>query len=134
MFLNQFSLFIIIIIIISPHSYCFFNFINNSNYAEVDESWWDEEFGADRRKRKRTEKGDRVPRAKRGLATAHDRFKLLPVQLSDRFGNQYLIKRKVRFVDPSLPTYTRIPPDPIPLSWVHTISPYRKTIAHPGCK
>lgn len=109
--------------------------INNfSYYAEVDESWWDEEFGADRRKRKRSEKGERTIRRKREGAASSDHFKVLPVQLSDRFGNQYVIKRKVRFIDPSLPTYTRIPPDPLPLSWAHIITRYRKPTALPGAK
>lgn len=66
----------------------------------------------------------------------------MQVQVQDRNGNYYMVKKRVRFdlqkkmttirvntketyrysaIDPSLPTYVKIPGRPIPRSWAHSI-------------
>lgn len=42
----------------------------------------------------------------------------------------------IRYIDPSLPTYIRITPEPLPKSWAHIIEPYlpeNKIPKQPAC-
>jgi len=58
----------------------------------------------------------------RSLATIN-RYRILQYQLLDRQGNAFTVKRRVRQVDPLVPTYVRIPPEPVPRAWAHEILP-----------
>lgn len=105
----------------------------------MDDHFWDEEV-ATSRKRGRKEKEPRVPRPprepkikgekKRQMGNDREsilqRYKVMQVRLQDRHGNFFTIKKKVSTIDPSLPTYVRIPPVPIPRSWIHPIRPLEK--------
>ncbi|KAI9503952.1 hypothetical protein BX070DRAFT_223172 [Coemansia spiralis] len=51
------------------------------------------------------------------------RYKYMQVRVQDRHGHTFFVSRKVNAVDPSMPTYVRIPPNPIPRSWVKHIRP-----------
>ncbi|KAJ2877339.1 hypothetical protein FB639_003811 [Coemansia asiatica] len=51
------------------------------------------------------------------------RYKYMQVRIQDRHGHTFFVSRKVNAVDPSMPTYVRIPPPPIPRSWVKHIRP-----------
>ncbi|KAF9551641.1 hypothetical protein EC957_006534 [Mortierella hygrophila] len=105
----------------------------------MDDHFWDEEI-APSRKRGRKEKEPRVPRPprepkikgekKRQMGNDREsilqRYKVMQVRLQDRHGNFFTVKKKVSTIDPSLPTYVRIPPVPIPRSWIHPIRPLEK--------
>ncbi|KAF9182482.1 hypothetical protein BGZ51_004709 [Haplosporangium sp. Z 767] len=107
----------------------------------MDDHFWDEEVGISR-KRGRKEKEPRMPRAvrepkvkgERRRAMASDRetilqrYKVMQVRLQDRNGNYFTVKKKVSTMDPSLPTYVRIPPVPIPRSWIHPIRLLKKQV------
>ncbi|KAG0050861.1 hypothetical protein BGZ83_004335 [Gryganskiella cystojenkinii] len=110
----------------------------------MDDHFWDEEV-AGSRKRGRKEKEPRVPRAVRepkikgeggrrrpGMnsdrETILQRYKVMQVRLQDRNGVYFTVKKKVATMDPSLPTYVRIPPVPIPRSWIHSIRPIEKQV------
>ncbi|KAI8870931.1 hypothetical protein GQ42DRAFT_154916 [Ramicandelaber brevisporus] len=51
------------------------------------------------------------------------KYKYLQVKMQDKLGNTFLVKRKVAATDPSAPSYIRIPPEPIPASWVNHMQP-----------
>jgi hypothetical protein len=94
----------------------------------VDDLFWEEEFGD---KPKRGGKYTRLPREPRqpGARRGVDResiiakYKIMQVQVQDRNGNMYTIKKRVSNIDPALPTYVRIPPRPISMAWAHKIRP-----------
>jgi hypothetical protein len=52
------------------------------------------------------------------------KYKVMQVQMQDRQGNFYFMKKKIVLPDPNLPTYVRIPAPPIPRSWVKNIRPF----------
>lgn len=59
----------------------------------------------------------------------------MQVRLQDRNGNFFTVKKKISTMDPSLPTYVRIPPVPIPRPWIHPIKPVvDTTIEIPGSR
>ncbi|KAF9979313.1 hypothetical protein BGZ73_000007 [Actinomortierella ambigua] len=98
----------------------------------MDDSFWDEEMGIVKRKRGRRgePRPPREPKVKpegrrRGMGTDREtilqRYKVMQVTLQDRNGNFYTVKKKISHLDPSLPTYVRIPPTPIPRSWIKPI-------------
>ncbi|KAF9092605.1 hypothetical protein BGX29_005251 [Mortierella sp. GBA35] len=107
----------------------------------MDDHFWDEEV-APSRKRGRKEKEPRLPRPprepkikgekKRGMGNDREsilqRYKVMQVRLQDRNGNFFTVKKKVLTIDPSLPTYVRIPPVPIPRSWIHPIRTLEKQV------
>lgn len=47
----------------------------------------------------------------------------MQVQVQDRNGNYFMVKKRVSNMDPSLPTYVKIPARPISRSWAHKIIP-----------
>ena len=49
------------------------------------------------------------------------RYKVMQVQMQDKQGNSFFMKKKVSLPDSNLPTYIRIPPPPIPRSWLNVI-------------
>eukprot|EP00842_Homolaphlyctis_polyrhiza_P002314 jgi/Hompol1/3083/HPOL_001558-RA len=49
------------------------------------------------------------------------RYKVMQVQMQDRLGNYFVMKKRVALPDPDLPTYIRIPPAPIPRAWAKRI-------------
>ncbi|KNC98777.1 uncharacterized protein SPPG_05756 [Spizellomyces punctatus DAOM BR117] len=98
----------------------------NDNHI-LDDDMWDDEFGPARSGRR----GERIPRARSGgLRSKLDResliakYKVMQIQMQDRNGNFFVMKKRVCTVDPRLPTYIRIPPVPIPRSWVKLITSY----------
>ncbi|TPX62081.1 hypothetical protein PhCBS80983_g00734 [Powellomyces hirtus] len=52
------------------------------------------------------------------------KYKVMQIQMQDRHGNYFVMKKRICAVDPTLPTYVRIPPVPIPRAWVKFIAPY----------
>ncbi|KAJ3055550.1 hypothetical protein HK097_010158 [Rhizophlyctis rosea] len=96
------------------------------DYQVLDDDFWDEEFGAapSRSGIRRIERGPRIG----GRRADHDsvlaRYKVMQVQMQDRHGNFFVMKKRISAVDPSLPTYVRIPPVPVPRSWLKVIQPY----------
>ncbi|KAJ1724842.1 hypothetical protein LPJ53_000910 [Coemansia erecta] len=61
------------------------------------------------------------------------RYKYMQVRIQDRHGHTFFVSRKVNAVDPSLPTYVRIPPPPIPRSWVKHIRPLSDSVESTPC-
>ncbi|KAF9437719.1 hypothetical protein BGZ76_011428 [Entomortierella beljakovae] len=117
-----------------------FDFEEEDDYLmAMDDHFWDEEVGISR-KRGRKEKEPRPPRApkepkvkgeKRRIGNSDresilQRYKVMQVRLQDRNGIFYTVKKKVSTMDPTLPTYVRIPPVPIPRSWIHPIKTIEK--------
>ncbi|KAF9405081.1 hypothetical protein BGZ94_003769 [Podila epigama] len=99
----------------------------------MDDHFWDEEIGTSR-KRGRKEREPKAPRERREPRAKGERrrpvsdresilarYKVMQVRLQDRNGNYFTVKKKISAMDPSLPTYIRIPPVPIPRSWIHPI-------------
>ncbi|EIE92517.1 hypothetical protein G6F46_009701 [Rhizopus delemar] len=103
-------------------------FYEPDEYHYVDESFWDEEFG-EKPARKGRQQGRIIkePRPSGTKGRGLDResiiakYKIMQVQVQDRNGNYFTIKKRVSNVDPSLPTYVKIPPRPISRSWAHSI-------------
>ncbi|KAK9763125.1 hypothetical protein K7432_010498 [Basidiobolus ranarum] len=109
-------------------------FEEEDDYLAVDDDFWDEEFGAIRKRNRKTG----VPGERRGRLDKESilqRYRIMHVRLQDRNGNFFMVKKKVSAIDPSLPTYVKIPAIPIPRSWVHTILE-KKAIEHeiPGSR
>ena len=71
----------------------------------------------DGRKRKRT------VRTGSGSHTTNGN-KFISCEVTGEDGFVYTVRKKVKNVDPNLPVYTRIPPDPIPLSWALRVQPF----------
>lgn len=57
-----------------------------------------------------------------------NKHKMLAAQTKDEPGRMASAKRQTSDVDPSLPTYVKIPPRPIKASWAHAIKPLSETI------
>ncbi|KAF9102862.1 hypothetical protein BGX27_010836 [Mortierella sp. AM989] len=107
----------------------------------MDDHFWDEEIGSSR-KRGRKEKEPRPPRIPKepklkgekrraGISDREsilNRYKVMQVRLQDRNGVFYTVKKKISTMDPSLPTYVRIPPVPIPRSWIHAVKTLEKQV------
>ncbi|KAJ1981115.1 hypothetical protein H4R34_002191, partial [Dimargaris verticillata] len=99
-------------------------FYEEDDYIAIDDSFWDEEFGTAPKKRGRRVA---VPREREPRRPRHDkesiiqRYRVMQVKLQDKHGNHFFIRKRVSTVDPSLPTYVRIPAAPIPRSWVFQI-------------
>ncbi|KAG0239212.1 hypothetical protein BGW41_007828 [Actinomortierella wolfii] len=112
----------------------------------MDDSFWDEEMGITKRKRGRRgePRPPKEPKVKgegrrRGMGTDREtilqRYKVMQVTLQDRNGNYYTVKKKISNIDPSLPTYVRIPPVPIPRSWIKPILRFQPEPEHvPGSR
>ena len=95
----------------------------------------DEFFGTadDRKSKKRRRDAASAPtvgrrrkeRDLRGVGTYKPKMKLLSMELVGADGLYYTIKKKVKMVDPLVPTYVRIPSQvPLPRSWARTVAPY----------
>ncbi|PVU85454.1 hypothetical protein BB559_006390 [Furculomyces boomerangus] len=99
------------------------------DYFNVEENdFWDDEFGGSGKSKY---KGSRKGYSRSGHETKKlglreqilQRYKYMQVQIKDRNGHTFFVKRKISTVNPLLPTYVRIPPNPIPISWVKNILP-----------
>ncbi|KAJ2663417.1 hypothetical protein IWW48_001300 [Coemansia sp. RSA 1200] len=92
----------------------------------LDDDALDDEFGVVL-PRRRYAKRDSSKRSTGPRLTSRDqiiqRYKYMQVRVQDRHGHTFFVSRKVNAVDPSMPTYVRIPPNPIPRSWVKHIRP-----------
>ncbi|KAI9485429.1 MAG: hypothetical protein EXX96DRAFT_533779 [Benjaminiella poitrasii] len=110
-------------------------FYEADEYHYVDDSFWDEEFGSNERPRKgRHGRPARQPTQRRGGVDRESiiaKYKVMQIQVQDRNGNYFTIKKRVSNMDPSLPTYVKIPARPISLSWAHSIKPLN-TIQSPS--
>ncbi|GAB5590146.1 hypothetical protein Unana1_05046 [Umbelopsis nana] len=89
-----------------------------------DDDFWDREFGEVRlKKRARRAAAPLREKAPSGGRRGIDResiiakYKIMQVRVQDRNGNYFMVKKKVSAIDPSLPTYVKIPGEPIPRSW-----------------
>ncbi|KAJ1668094.1 hypothetical protein IW140_000739 [Coemansia sp. RSA 1813] len=95
----------------------------------LDDDMLDDEFGVVL-PRRRYMKRDPSKKSTGPRLTSRDqiiqRYKYMQVRVQDRHGHTFFVSRKVNAVDPSMPTYVRIPPDPIPRSWVKHIRPLAK--------
>ncbi|KAJ3396407.1 hypothetical protein HDU92_003029 [Lobulomyces angularis] len=94
-----------------------FNEEEENDYQIVDDDFWDQEFGI-KFKNSKSNGSNKGNFDKQGLI---NRYKLLSVQMKDKNGNIFLMKKKVIAIDPSLPTYVKIPANPISRSWVKHI-------------
>lgn len=112
-----------------------------SEYHYVDENFWDEEFG----EKVLIKKGRsaRIPKEPRAIGTRRGidresiiaKYKIMQVQVQDRNGNYFTIKKRVSNMDPSLPTYVKIPARPISRSWAHKILAKSETsVTVPGSR
>ncbi|KAJ3054683.1 hypothetical protein HK102_011479, partial [Quaeritorhiza haematococci] len=118
----------------------------SSDYQIVDDDFWDEEFGGSSRSSGRSRAsgssggsgGGGGGGRKLDRESIINRYKLMQVQMQDRNGNFFIMKKRVSAPNPDLPTYVRLPPIPIPRSWVHTIlslqSAAKKAEEVPGSK
>jgi hypothetical protein len=52
-------------------------------------------------------------------------------QSLDEMGRVVTLKKRIKYVDPSLPTLVKIPPHPIPRTWAHLIRPYEPPVMAP---
>ncbi|KAJ1672023.1 hypothetical protein EV182_007329, partial [Spiromyces aspiralis] len=99
------------------------------DYLDFDDDMWDEEFGVPHKSLRRGQRqvgaGGAAPKSPRLSAREQiiQRYKYMQVRIQDRHGHTFFVKRKVNAIDPSMPTYVRIPPSPIPRSWVKHIVP-----------
>ncbi|KAJ1561643.1 hypothetical protein HK096_003893 [Nowakowskiella sp. JEL0078] len=95
------------------------------DYQVVDDDFWEEELGDSRKRSSGNSGGSR----KLDRESIINRYKFLQVQMQDRNGNFFIMKKKVSTVDPNLPTYVKIPPIPISRSWVKIIKPFKQPIS-----
>ncbi|KAL1922366.1 uncharacterized protein VTP21DRAFT_9905 [Calcarisporiella thermophila] len=86
-----------------------------------DEDWEEEEYGF---KRKRGPRGE-GREGRRGVDREGiiARYKVIQMRMQDKNGNFFFVKKKVCAIDPSIPAYVRLPPDPIPRAWCQQIKP-----------
>ncbi|KAI8322547.1 hypothetical protein GQ54DRAFT_147208 [Martensiomyces pterosporus] len=91
----------------------------------LDDDALDDEFGvtAPRRRYQRREPGKHSGPKLSSREQIIQRYKYMQVRIQDRHGHTFFVSRKVNAVDPSMPTYVRIPPNPIPRAWVKHIRP-----------
>lgn len=90
----------------------------------MDEFFWEDEF-KEAAKRIKPAKGPRQPGSRRVINRENiiAKYKVMQIQMQDRSGRMFTVKRRINNIDPSLPTYVRIPYRPISLSWAHNIKP-----------
>ncbi|KAJ2725202.1 hypothetical protein GGI07_001464 [Coemansia sp. Benny D115] len=93
----------------------------------LDDDSLDNEFGVVMSKRRYSKRDPSAKRTGGSKLSSRDqiiqRYKYMQVRIQDRHGHTFFVSRKVNAVDPSMPTYVRIPPPPIPRSWVKHIRP-----------
>ncbi|KAJ2502409.1 hypothetical protein GGH96_001072 [Coemansia sp. RSA 1972] len=91
----------------------------------LDDDALDDEFGVVPRRRRyqRLESSKKSGTKLSSRDQIIQRYKYMQVRIQDRHGHTFFVSRKVNAVDPSMPTYVRIPPKPIPRSWVKHIRP-----------
>ncbi|KAJ1960594.1 hypothetical protein GGI12_003718 [Dipsacomyces acuminosporus] len=93
----------------------------------LDDDALDDEFGviAPRRRYQKREPGKQSGPKLSNREQIIQRYKYMQVRIQDRHGHTFFVSRKVNAVDPSMPTYVRIPPNPIPRAWVKHIRPLK---------
>ncbi|KAJ3278717.1 hypothetical protein HK104_002075, partial [Borealophlyctis nickersoniae] len=112
------------------------------DYYIVDDDFWDEEFGSAPSRSKHSRKLASAPKAPSSRGGGRNdresilaRYKVMSVQMQDRNGNFFVMKKRICGPDPHLPTYVRIPPVPVPRSWVKVITPLPPSVEQvPGCR
>ncbi|KAI9292256.1 hypothetical protein K502DRAFT_332502 [Neoconidiobolus thromboides FSU 785] len=94
----------------------------DDDYMDYGDDEWEEEISS-KTKRSKSSKGTRggVKDRSKQRELVMRRYK--ENQLQDSSGNMLAMLKKVQLTDPSLPTYVKIPPAPIPLSWARRITP-----------
>ena len=55
------------------------------------------------------------------------KYRMQEVQVQDKMGNYYLLKKRILVADPNLPTYIRIPTAPLSRAWARIIKPLHPT-------
>ncbi|KAJ1736069.1 hypothetical protein LPJ61_000212 [Coemansia biformis] len=104
----------------------------------LDDDALDDEFGVVApRRRHHPQRGDATKRSGPKLSSRDQiiqRYKYMQVRIQDQHGHTFFVSRKVNAVDPSMPTYVRIPPKPIPRSWVKHIRPLVDGAESTPCK
>ncbi|KAJ2352015.1 hypothetical protein GGF43_003866 [Coemansia sp. RSA 2618] len=101
----------------------------------LDDDALDDEFGVAPRRR-RYQRNDGPKKAGSKLSSRDQiiqRYKYMQVRIQDRHGHTFFVSRKVNAVDPSMPTYVRIPPKPIPRSWVKHMRPLNDDVESTPC-
>ncbi|RKP05047.1 hypothetical protein THASP1DRAFT_20297, partial [Thamnocephalis sphaerospora] len=117
-------------------------FDEEDDYVFMDEDYWDEVFGpAALARRPRMPRritsgaGTGGSRSAQGSdrESVIQRYRTMQVRVQDQQGNYHLVKKKVSTLDPSLPTYIRIP-GPIPATWAQRICTLTRShcIVHPA--
>ncbi|KAI8883413.1 hypothetical protein K501DRAFT_219299, partial [Backusella circina FSU 941] len=116
-------------------------FYEEDEYTYMDDFFWDEEFGGDNNKKRTGGRQPRIPKEPRGTRKLDResiiaKYRIMQVQVQDKHGNYFTVKKRVSNVDPSLPTYVKIPARPIPMSWAHKIKPIirKQHISVPGSR
>ncbi|KAJ3152053.1 hypothetical protein HDU89_001700 [Geranomyces variabilis] len=115
---------------------------DDAQFDESDDFWQDEH--ASRMSVASSRKSVRVARVRSTASTSRNRldresliakYKVMQIQMQDRNGNFFVMKKRIAAVDPRLPTYVRIPPVPVPKAWVKVIRPYAPPPLHmEGCR
>lgn len=88
---------------------------------DEDEDYFDDEWPMSSGNGKRRPSSGGARRRLLNRQALLERYREIRVQ--DQAGNVYTLKKKTHLLDPSLPTYSRLPPPPIPASWARRIVP-----------
>eukprot|EP01104_Vermistella_antarctica_P008751 TRINITY_DN2214_c0_g2_i1.p1 TRINITY_DN2214_c0_g2~~TRINITY_DN2214_c0_g2_i1.p1 ORF type:complete len:559 (+),score=183.67 TRINITY_DN2214_c0_g2_i1:33-1679(+) len=110
-----------------------FQFEDVDDADAEEESWFEEEIYDDdewlttgnlsKRKKRRRTGGGRAKRDKKSKSESGKTHKYVAMQVVSNEGYIYTVRKKIRSVDPNLPTYTRLPM-PMPRSWARRIRPF----------
>ncbi|KAJ3324578.1 hypothetical protein HDV06_006482 [Boothiomyces sp. JEL0866] len=95
------------------------------DYQIADDAFWDSLLGQKPKGKKKKEKPEKVEKEKPSLLA---KYKVMSVQVQDRTGNYFCLKKRVPIADPNLPTYIRIPAAPLSRSWARIIQQKTETI------
>ncbi|KAF1796116.1 hypothetical protein FB192DRAFT_1406951 [Mucor lusitanicus] len=94
--------------------------------GQVDDDGKDEQYRDRYYRRSTPSKKKRLDRQ-----SVLNKHKMLAAQTKDETGRTVPVKRQACDIDPSLPTYVRIPPRPIKASWAHSIKPLSSNATPP---
>jgi len=106
----------------------FEGFFSDEEQFFDEEGFWDDEEYED------SELADKFKRKRKFVAGASSMRELVSCEVTSEDGYVYTFKKKVRYVDPNMPIYVRIPPLPVPMSWAKTILPFSTVESQPSKK
>lgn len=101
--------------------------LEENDYELIDEDFgWDEETTPTTTTRKH--KRARSEKRHTDKQSLLNKYKVMQMQMQDRNGNYFMVRRKIAEVDPSLPTYIRIPQLPVSRYWSKSIRPLSESM------